>query len=183
MMLYVTDDDDDDDVFRLTAAVLAAAVAVYNIHVFWTMSLHRDGTSLTCDAYDDNYFMIHVFEYLKLVSYCLVPFVIVIILNLCIIVRLRQASPGQCLDAVSVSSSTVSTPRRSVLNRSRRYFFAKKSTTSEQFVQQNAVDEGNAAERASLQDKPRSPSRREVMLGNIHDSGGDLGHEYSRCKV
>ena len=127
------------------------------------MSLHRDGASLTCDASDDNYFMIHVFEYLKLVSYCLVPFVIVIVLNLCIIVRLRQASPMQCMDAVSVSSSTTSTPRRSVFKRSRRYFFGEKSATSERFVQQNDVDEGNTAERTSLQDRPRSPGRREVM--------------------
>ena len=53
----------------MTAVVLAVLVAVYNGHVFWTMSLHYDDDddAWTCDADDDNYFMMHVFEYLKLV--------------------------------------------------------------------------------------------------------------------
>ena len=75
---------------RLTAAVLAVVVAAYNVHVFWTMSLHRYGSSVTCDAHEDNFFMMHIFEYLKLVSYCVVPFVIVIALNIAILVRINR---------------------------------------------------------------------------------------------
>ena len=154
-------DDDDGCVSRLTAAILAAAVAVYNVHVFWTMSLYKDGTSLTCDASDDNYFMMHVFEYLKLISYCVVPFIIVIVLNLCIIVRLRLASPAQYADSVSVASSTNTTAS----NRSRRYFFAKRSTTSaKRYVPQNVADESTCADLLTQQQaQPTSSSRREVM--------------------
>ena len=75
---------------RLTAAVLAVVIAVYNAHVFWTMGLHQFGSAPTCDADDDNYFMMHVFEYLKLVSYCVVPFVAVIALNVGILVRINR---------------------------------------------------------------------------------------------
>ena len=75
---------------RLTAAVLAVVVAVYNGHVFWTISLHQYGSALTCDADEDNFFMMHVFEYLKLISYCVVPFVIVVTLNVCILVRINR---------------------------------------------------------------------------------------------
>jgi len=75
---------------RLTAAVLAVVVAVYNVHVFWTISLHRVGSFPTCDADDDNFFMEHVFEYLKLISYCVVPFVVVVALNVGIVVRIHR---------------------------------------------------------------------------------------------
>jgi len=75
---------------RLTALVLAVIVAVYNFHVFWTISLHRYGSSLMCDASEDNFFMMHVFEYLKLVSYCVVPFIIVVALNVGILVKINR---------------------------------------------------------------------------------------------
>jgi len=104
--------------------------------------------------------MMHIFEYLKLISYCVVPFVIVIVLNLCIIFRLRQSAPTlrQCEESLSLSSSTVTTPRRSVSNRSRRYFFAKTSTTSARSVPQNVVDESVSADLLPLGNSPRSPS-------------------------
>jgi len=75
---------------RVTAAILAVIVAVYNVHVFWTMSLYEYESSPTCDAAEDNFFMMHIFEYLKLVSYCVVPFVIVITLNVAILVRINK---------------------------------------------------------------------------------------------
>ena len=75
---------------RLTAGVLAVVVAVYNVHVFWTMGLHRFGSAPTCDAAQDNFFMTHVFEYLKLISYCVVPFTIVLALNVGILVRINR---------------------------------------------------------------------------------------------
>ena len=75
---------------RLTAALLAIVVGIYNIHVFWTMGLHRFGSAPTCDADQDNFFMTHIFEYLKLVSYCVVPFVIVIALNVGILLRINK---------------------------------------------------------------------------------------------
>jgi len=75
---------------RLTAAVLAVAVAVYNVHVFWTISLHQYRSAPTCSADEDDFFMEHVFEYLKLISYCVVPFVIVITLNVGILVRINR---------------------------------------------------------------------------------------------
>ena len=97
----------------------------------------------------------HVFEYLKLISYCVVPFVIVLVLNVCIIVRLRQASPLQCADSVSLASSSNTTPSHPVINRSRRHFFAKTSMRSERPVSQSVVDE--------TRDRLVTPSRREVM--------------------
>lgn len=142
-------------IFRLTATVLAVVVAVYNVHVFWTISLYHEDTSPICDATNDNYFMMHVFEYLKLISYCVVPFVIVLVLNVCIIVRLRQASPLQCADSVSLASSSNTTPSHPVINRSRRHFFAKTSMRSERPVSQSVVDE--------TRDRLVTPSRREVM--------------------
>ena len=75
---------------RLTAAVLAVVVVVYNVHIFWTIGLHRLGSSPTCVADEDNFFMTHVFEYLKLISYCVVPFFIVIGLNVGILVRINR---------------------------------------------------------------------------------------------
>jgi len=166
-VFYEQVNDADDNVFRLTAAILAVAVVVYNVHVFWTISLYHDDTSPTCDASDDNYFMMHVFEYLKLISYCVVPFVIVLVLNVCIIVRLRQASPLQSCEAVSVTSSTNTTPRHSVVRRSRRYFFADRLTTTERLVPPNAVDNED-------QDSPNSPSRREVMSVVEGHMSGDV---------
>lgn len=145
--------------FRVTAALLAVVVAAYNAHVFWTMSLYHDGTSLKCDASDDNYFMMHVFEYLKLISYCVIPFVVVIVLNVCIIVRLRQASPVQCMDTASIASSTNTTPNRRASNRSRRYFFPKTSMP-ERHTSQNVFDETISVELLTPKDRP---SRREMM--------------------
>jgi len=96
---------------RLTAAMLAIVVGVYNIHVFWTMGLHRFGSFLTCDADDDNYFMMHIFEYLKLVSYCVVPFIVVVTLNVGILIRINRTaiSEGQCLSCATLDHSSVST--------------------------------------------------------------------------
>ena len=54
------------------------------------MSLYQYRSAPTCDAAEDNFFMIHIFEYLKLVSYCVVPFVIVITLNVAILVRINK---------------------------------------------------------------------------------------------
>jgi len=82
---------------RLTAAILAVIVAVYNVHVFWTMSLYEYRSAPTCDAAEDNFFMIHIFEYLKLISYCAVPFVIVITLNVAILVRINKVYTNAAL--------------------------------------------------------------------------------------
>ena len=75
---------------RLTAAVLAVVVAVYNVHVFWTMKLYQYESNPTCDADENNFFMTHIFEYLKLISYCVVPFVLVVALNVGILVRINR---------------------------------------------------------------------------------------------
>jgi len=160
-------------VFRLTAAILAVIVALYNVHVFWTMSLHYDDDSnLTCDAADDNYFMMHVFEYLKLVSYCVVPFVIVIVLNTCIIVRLRRTCPVQRTSSVSVASSVSTTPKKSsTTSRSRRYFFDRRSTTPDRFLPHNAAAGDEATTATALLPSDSTSSRREVMTVEVLASG------------
>ena len=141
--------------------MLAVIVAVYNGHVFWTISLYRSDEGWKCDAADDNYFMMHVFEYLKLVSYCVVPSVVVVVLNVSIVVRLRQSSPLQYSESVSVASLT---PRRTS---SRRYFFARRSL--ERSSARNVDHETAAASDVLVSnDNARSPartaSRHEVMF-------------------
>jgi len=148
--------------------MLAVVVALYNCHVFWTMSLYRDGAHLRCDAADDDYFMMHIFEYLKLVSYCVVPFVLVIVLNFCIIVRLRQASPSQCSESFCVATTSV-TP--SPARRSCRYFFASSSTQPERSVPQNVEDERTMADVSAEEDIVRCPSRQEAMPVEVVASG------------
>jgi hypothetical protein len=66
---------------RMVTGWLTAVVAVYNAHVFWTFSLHLSDDTLHCDYRDDNFFMNHVFETLKLFSYCVIPFAIVLTLH------------------------------------------------------------------------------------------------------
>ena len=157
-------------VVRITAAVLAVIVGIYNVHVFWTMSLHQNGSSLTCDYSDDNYFMMYVFEYLKLISYCVVPFVIVTILNTCIIVRLRRTASLQRMDSVSIVSSTNTTTRRS--SSRRRYFSAKRSTTSARSVPLSVTDDATTAAGliSSSEDRPL-PSCQEATPVDVLVSG------------
>jgi len=84
---------------RVCAVLLTVVVGLYNGHVFWTFSLSRpaddDDERVTEEPPKclsmDTFFMQHVFEYLKLVSYCAVPFAIVLALNVGIIYKINRA--------------------------------------------------------------------------------------------
>lgn len=76
---------------RVAAACLALIVALCNIHVFWSFRLSIDESGrMTCDSADDDWFMNEIFEYLKLVTYSGIPFVLVLTLNVCLIVRIKR---------------------------------------------------------------------------------------------
>lgn len=75
---------------RIAVVCLVFVVALCNLHVFWSfrLSVDESGRS-TCDSADDDWFMNEVFEYLKLVTYSVIPFIIVLIFNICLIVRIN----------------------------------------------------------------------------------------------
>ena len=83
---------------RAFVAALFSLTVVTNLHVFWTMHLHerRIGNSsefrYVCRPSDDNVFMTNAFEYLKIVSYSVLPFIIVLTLNICIIYRMARST-------------------------------------------------------------------------------------------
>jgi len=85
---------------RLATVSLVAIIVVYNVHVFWTFGLvpMRSGgrRCLPVDAYKS--FTLLPFHILRLITYSFLPFVIILVLNVAIIVRLRripQALHGQ----------------------------------------------------------------------------------------
>ena len=96
----------------LNTALLAVVTVVYNGHAFWTYEL-RSKLPVKCVVAKGPWmpFMFAVFPYLRLVTYCLVPFVTIFLLNIAIIVRLRWTSPtlrGHVMRS-SVSAARAST--------------------------------------------------------------------------
>jgi len=78
---------------RAGLAILALVLIVVaaSIHLFWTTGLYRSESRVLpyCGPAGDAHFMRHHFEYIKLASYSLVPFAIILSLNIAIVVRLR----------------------------------------------------------------------------------------------
>ena len=67
---------------------------VYNGHLLWTINLQaHPGELYTCSYSQNNYFMVTVYPVMKLLSYCIVPFFTVFILNASIIARISQTKP------------------------------------------------------------------------------------------
>ncbi len=91
---------------RINTLVMAVLLCGYLLHLFWTVDLQhfpgRDGQQITvCAPAANNHFMRKPFNSIKFASYSLIPFVLVLSMNLGIIVRLCRQSPG-----VSVRTDT-----------------------------------------------------------------------------
>ena len=94
---------------RLAVLVLVIIAVVASIHLFWTTGLYhsirvRYFTGLYhsrgrpyCGPAPDARFMRHQFEYIKLASYSLAPFAIILTLNIAIVVRLRCGKAANIL--------------------------------------------------------------------------------------
>ena len=89
---------------RVAVLVLIIIVIITSVHLFWTSGLyHNSRTKLIfCGPPPTAYFMRREFYYIKLASYSLVPFAIILILNVAIVVRLRC---GKAASMVLRSSS------------------------------------------------------------------------------
>ena len=77
---------------RLVCAVSFVLILVYNLHVLFTVNLHDLGYKLHCGAMRDDYFMTAIFPTMKLVSYSILPFTLVLLFNGAIILRLWLSS-------------------------------------------------------------------------------------------
>lgn len=77
---------------RLLTVALMVIIGIYNVHVFWTMSLYIQSNGPSCMADPKDVFMRKPFEYLKLATYSILPFVIILTLNILIIARLKWST-------------------------------------------------------------------------------------------
>jgi len=76
---------------RLVVLALVVVTVAASAHLFWTTGLHRSAGRRRpyCGPPPDAHFMRHQFEYIKLASYSLAPFAIILALNVAIVARLR----------------------------------------------------------------------------------------------
>ena len=77
---------------RVMTLVLVCVISAYNVHVFWTFQLIPGKTLNTrpmCTIEKVNPFH-YIFDYIKTVTYCLLPSCLVFILNTCIIYKVSQ---------------------------------------------------------------------------------------------
>lgn len=96
---------------RIATVALVMTIIVYNSHVFWTYHLFYDPYKrmLVCGPQSTMRFMFREFEYLKLASYSLIPFAIILVLNVAIITRLHWRPfllRGRSGDTTSTFSGT-----------------------------------------------------------------------------
>ena len=84
---------------RLAVLALVGVVVAASVHLFWTTGLHRSAGRARpyCGPAPDAHFMRHQFEYIKLASYSLAPFAIILGLNVAIVVRLRCGQAASIL--------------------------------------------------------------------------------------
>ncbi len=75
---------------RMVVIVFLVTMAIGNSHVFWTLGLqsYDNNTVTICGPAPEDHLMTDVYPYVKLVTYSILPFVIVLVLNLCIIWKL-----------------------------------------------------------------------------------------------
>lgn len=97
---------------RLATAFLFLTVLAANAHVFWTFSLQSSQSSTTgsivlqCKGDKDYPFMENgSFEYVKLGAYCVIPFVVILTLNLAIIARLRSTTAAAATAAAEAAAA------------------------------------------------------------------------------
>ena len=83
----------------LAILVLIIVVVATSIHLFWTTGLHQSSGRVLpyCGPSPDAHFMRRQFEYIKLTSYSLAPFAIILTLNIAIVVRLRCGKAANIL--------------------------------------------------------------------------------------
>jgi len=80
--------------------------AVVSVHFFWTVGINEQ-YHVCWVTYRFESFMFGPFMYLKFVTYCLLPFLIILILNILIVARLRW-TPLSLKPALAGSNPTVS---------------------------------------------------------------------------
>ncbi len=95
---------------RIVTLVMTFVIMLYNLHVFWTLGLrsYRGGKVTACGPSMDDTFMENIFPVMKLISYSVLPFMIVLILNLAITIKLwtnRAAIRRAASDSEAGSSS------------------------------------------------------------------------------
>ena len=77
---------------RWVSLVLLCVAICYNLHIFWTIHLYHKPTSpsgkLSCSHYKSDVFMEKFFPYLKLTTYSILPFTMVLLLNISITYKL-----------------------------------------------------------------------------------------------
>ncbi|ELU18805.1 hypothetical protein CAPTEDRAFT_210273 [Capitella teleta] len=91
---------------RLAAVALIILASLTNLHVFWTFGIYELSNGKACTFDHNNVFMDQGFEYLKLMLYCFIPFVIVLTVNVLIIFKIHQKRPHQKASWMSSSSSS-----------------------------------------------------------------------------
>lgn len=79
---------------RCISGILILTSVFYNAHVLWTFSLYSSDNRLYCYGNPQLTFMGYPFEVFKLISYCFVPFSIVLTLNCIIIYKIRMTRKG-----------------------------------------------------------------------------------------
>ena len=84
---------------RLVVLTLIIVIVLASVHLLWLTGLHHaSGRVLPfCGPSPDDHFMRHQFEYIKLASYSLAPFAIILCLNVAIVVRLRCGKAASVL--------------------------------------------------------------------------------------
>ena len=100
---------ENSTVFRaryITLILLCVAVG-YNLHIFWTIHLYHKmpGGHLSCSHYKSDIFMEKYFPYLKLTTYSILPFTMVLFLNILITYKLWQNKKSIKIRRDSPSSS------------------------------------------------------------------------------
>ena len=100
---------------RLVGLAGFLIIAAGNSHVFWNLHLQfYDNGRHACAGSPDDYFMSNVFPWLKLATYSCVPFSLVLILNMCILVKIISSYHGISTSSVDhrVTSNRVSRESR-----------------------------------------------------------------------
>ena len=105
---------------KITIMMMVFLIMLYNLHVFWTLGLryYHDGKITACGPSMDDYFMLEIFPVMKLVSYSILPFIIVLLLNLAITIKLwsnRVAITRATSDSDTGSASRASQNRITVM--------------------------------------------------------------------
>ena len=77
---------------KLVSVLIFLILFIYNGHLLWTIDLSVNSNGhYICIADSNNYFMVTIYPIMKLLSYCILPFVIVLFLNAAIIMRLSNS--------------------------------------------------------------------------------------------